>query len=260
MFMFARILAVSLLGLLTLTHAASGAVLTAKLSRPSVYGGRHGGGEFLAKVYEDGVLIGEIETYCLEFSEHIQLGTTYYASIDPIAVRGGGGALGTAPNTYDPLGQQTAWLYAKYVANELDSMVTGTVSLGEFKNGFQKAVWNLEQEPFTTSGYTSDENTVFNSLLALAAGSGYSGDIGPLGFEYIVPLGPDSERVYTVSVLNLYQDAAMTMPHQSQLYYTVFERPRAPGDLPEPMTLAMWSGLSILGLGMARRHRRKESA
>jgi hypothetical protein len=250
--------AITLLGVLF--QASASAAITATLTRvggASSYGGRGGGGEFIATVNDDGA-VSVVPTFCLEVNEHISLGTQYTATIDPVAITGGsGGVINGAPyGNHDPLGFKTAWIYWKYVSGDLDSMLDAASSDGAFKNALQKLIWKLEDETLP-SGYTAEEGTIFTALKNLTNSIVDPEVVVPDGYEFRVP-GIDSETVYTVSVLNLYSAAGAQA--QSQLYYTQFDVPNAPGDLPEPMTLAMWSGLSILGLGMARRHRRKVSA
>jgi hypothetical protein len=250
--------AIALIAVLLQTTAS--AAITATLNRvggASAYGGRGGGGEFIATVNDDGA-VSVVPTFCLEVNEHISLGTQYTATIDPVAITGGsGGVVNGAPyGNHDPLGFKTAWIYWKYVSGDLDSMMDAASSDGAFKNALQKLIWKLEQETLP-SGYTSEEGSIFLALKGMTDSISDPQVVVPTGYEFRVP-GINSETVYTISVLNLYTSTGAQA--QSQLYYTVFDEPNAPGELPEPMTLAMWSGLSILGLGMARRQRRKVSA
>src|SRR5688572_26540415 len=70
--------------------------------------GTTGGGEFYAQTATDGNFL----TFCLEYTEHIAFGGTYYYGVSQEAKYNG-----SFPNT-DPLSRPTAWLYLQF-RNEL---------------------------------------------------------------------------------------------------------------------------------------------
>ncbi len=88
---------------------------------------------------------GSFATFCLEFDEHISKGT-YDASISDSATMGG---LTGATGGFDPLSNESAWLFDNFVTNYgIDG--SGNSSSTIAKN-YQMAFWYLEGE-ITDSG------------------------------------------------------------------------------------------------------------
>lgn len=204
----------------------------------SNYGGAFGGGEFVAS----GVSVfngagDSFLTFCLEFTEHISLGTNYYVKVNTGAVNGGNSTAATyagdisGTSTFDPLSNATAWLYTQYRNNTLSGFINNNTSA----NSLQLAIWNLEGEltgsaaASALSAYNSD--TVAQGWVAAATGAGWT-DIG------------------NVRVLNLYTDASFTNRAQDQLYLA---------PIPEPETYALM-GLGLGLLGFVARRRKQQAA
>lgn len=200
------------------------------------YGHAFGGGEFKASGVS--VLNGPGDsflTFCLEYSEHISLGTPYYVDINTAAKNGGGGAIpDPSGGTYDPLSPSTAWLYTQFRNNTLSGFnYTSDASA----NSLQLAVWKLEGELSGSALTTYGGDSVAQSWVAAAQSSGWT------------TLG-------NVRVLNLYGSYNPTTGvfsgfKQDQLYLT---------PIPEPETYAMLlAGLGLMGF-IARRRRRGDAA
>ncbi|MEO1008342.1 MAG: hypothetical protein AAFX79_07230 [Planctomycetota bacterium] len=78
-------------------------------------------------------------SFCLELNETIAGGTSYIASVDTAAVKGGVG--GPSP---DPLSNETAALYREFARGNLTA--DDGESLVNFHNALQDAFWFLEEE------------------------------------------------------------------------------------------------------------------
>jgi len=226
-----------------------------KLDWVGNYGGASGGGAFTASGV--GTPLSGMDTFltfCLEYSEHISLGTAYFVDVNTKAVGGGSGVLGTyvgdlpgSTGAFDPLSSATAWLYTQYRNNGLGHGITQNNSASA--NAVQLAIWGLENEvssSVNSSIYNSYSNTtknLANSLItdAINATTGATPSWSGLG---------------NVRVLNLYtgyssSTGLFTGNKQSQLYIA---------PIPEPEIYAMLAaGLGLMGV-VARRRKRLDDA
>jgi len=114
------------------------------------------GGEFVATMtgmsFTPAALTntGSFESFCLERSEQVNLGQTYFVDVDTVARLGGGGAVGGQ----DPLSEKTAYLY--------NAFITGTLPGYDYSNShgdrrddagaLQSAIWYLEHEVESVHG------------------------------------------------------------------------------------------------------------
>jgi len=204
------------------------------------YGGAFGGGEFTVNGVS--VLNGAgdtFATFCIEYSEHISLGTPYYVRINTGAVNGGSGSSGTYagdPNgtsTFDPISTATAWLYTNYRQGTL----SGFAGNGASNNSLQLAFWRLEDELHDASALAAyNADSVAQGWVSAAIGANWT-DLG------------------NVRVLNLYdsfnpQTGYFSGRHQDQLYLA---------PIPEPEIYAMLAaGLGLMGF--VGRRRRQHAA
>lgn len=118
------------------------------------YGHADGGGEF--KLSGVSVLNGlgdSFLTFCLEYPEHISLGTPYYVRINTGATMGGAGVGATygsdvsGTSGFDPLSTATAWLYTQYRNQTLQNFVGAySYTSDADANALQSAIWYLENE------------------------------------------------------------------------------------------------------------------
>ena len=113
--------------------------------------GNTGGGEFNATTSANGNFV----TFCLEYSEHIQMGVQYYYQLSTAT---------TANN--DPISLATAWLYNQFLNGTLAGYdytpdIGSEVGHRHSANALQRAIWFLEDE---TGG-----NGYGNSAYVLAA-------------------------------------------------------------------------------------------
>lgn len=142
------------------------AVSTVKLSDGP---GNTGGGEFNATTSANGNFV----TFCLEYSEHIQMGVQYYYQISTAT---------TANN--DPISLATAWLYNQFLNGTLAGYSHNTASA----NALQRAIWFLEDE---------------------AGGAGYGGSayvLAALAATGVNGKTTAANGAYGVQVMNMYQN------------------------------------------------------
>ena len=174
--------------------------------------GTTGGGEFHAQTAAD----GDFPTFCLEYTEHIAFGGTYYYGVSQEAKYNG-----SFPNT-DPLSRPTAWLYLHF----RNGILPGYSSTDALANELQRAIWFLEGEI----------GGINNSYAQLAiAASGFDPSVANNGF-------------YPVGVMNLWANADGTDPRQDQLILISVPD----GIVPVPdggTTIALW-GVGLFGLGV----------
>jgi len=211
-----------------------------KPGHPTTYGSTNGG-EFL--VTGQSVSGDSFISFCLEVSQTINVGTTYYVDVNLGAINGGAnaatyGASALSPYNvssyndvagslnYDPLSPATAWLYTKYRDGTLNSVAGFSYGNDVSANALQSAIWFLENEVGSVSGLA-------NTLVLAAIAAGWT-DTG------------------NVRVLNLWDtrtgfagNYSYSGAHQDQLYLI---------PVPEPETYAMMlAGLGILGFAARRR-------
>jgi len=130
------------------------------------------GGEFTATptgVYglDDGV---SLQTFCLEYNEHIYFDQSYDVVVNTKAINGGVGPLG------DPLDARTAFLY--------DSFLNGTLANYNYTPGtgreqsagaLQDVIWYIEGERSKT--WTNYDNSLQDKFYRAAQNCGWT-DIG----------------------------------------------------------------------------------
>jgi hypothetical protein len=217
--------AVSILLALAGFATAARADLTATATPSDSYGNTNGG-EFLFTY--DGLgfdpvtlsVTGEFQTFCVEKNEYLHFGDTYYVNTSDAAVHGGAG--GGDP---DPLDPQTAYLYAQFITGQLANytygVVDGGVSRAVSADALQHVIWYIEQEE--SQAWVSADNSLMDQF--------YQDAVDHAGTD-----------IGNVRVLNMWNDAAGTMPAQDELVM-----------VPEP------SGAALAALGatlLAWRRRR----
>lgn len=128
----------------------------------------------------------QFTTFCVETTEYVSNGT-YFVVVSDKAVHGGAG--GGDP---DPLDPDTAYLYYTYRTNPGSlhaDFLSGVAAMRQAATkSLQEAIWNIEQE-----------GTYADAYGFAAAAAGLWSDIGP------------------VRVMQLWGDAAHTVPHQDML-------------------------------------------
>jgi len=126
------------------------------------------------------------QTFCIEYNEEFNPGTTYNVGISPNA------RYGSNPPNGDPVSIGTAWLYSQFAGGSLSGYNyayggTRTPSAG----GLQVAIWWLEGEA------TGTRNSFIDTAEVALYGAGHTGGI------YDTMIKGDANGAYGVRALNL---------------------------------------------------------
>jgi hypothetical protein len=244
-------------------------------------GGVGGGGEFQVNQLPIGGIGSEVfKTFCLEFSEHFTPGNNYTATINGGAI--GGGEWGQTAHYYDPLSNETKWLYGAYHDHAVDLGASGfAYGNANWASALQLVIWRLEGEAdvFGTGVNQVWKDHAGNTALAaydITPGSVYDDATKLYNWVFGAGASLTSTGNANVRVLNLWTSAIDPLLYpqldmlnstgdlardqvipskaaQSQLYYQSSESPPV---APEPTTLLIWSGLAIAGVVAAKRRGR----
>ena len=146
--------------------------------------GNTGGGEFNATTSANGNFV----TFCLEYSEHIQMGVQYYYQISTAT---------TANN--DPISLATAWLYNQFLNGTLSGYdytpdIGSEVGHRNSANALQRAIWFLEDE---VGGDGYGGSTYVVDALAATAALAAPGENGKTAA---------ANGAYGVKVMNMWQN------------------------------------------------------
>ena len=186
----------------------------------------------LVKLVNSGI---GIETFCIEKSETINLGSQYSFSIDPYAVKGGGGA----QNQQDPVSVGAAWLYRQFVEGTLsgyhyDPSSGRATSAGQL----QTTIWWLENE-----GSDPTDSNPFRKLV-----NDYFTGLANPWVDYFFYHGQLIDALYFgVEAINLKD--SLNNDRQSQLIYVGGGHTFVPDGGVSLMLL----GLALGGLSLLRR-------
>jgi hypothetical protein len=197
------------------------------------------GGEFLIEPvsgfsftpvhYEDHYPF-RFETFCIEYSELFTPGHLYYAELNTGSVYGGSGG---GDGTFDPLDERTAYIYSKFVTGTLDNYAYDS-GRRLSADALQDVIWYLENE-ITVGGNSYDPLNPINPW-----------DVGTLRHGFLQDALDHAEvgNFYGVMVVNVWRDAAHSVPKQDQLVM-----------IPAPGAML----LGVIGLGAIIRLRRQVS-
>jgi hypothetical protein len=241
-----------LAGTVVLTTPASAASLKLNLTSYSNGAGLGGGvysavpvsGALDLSHYHTSALYGAgFGTFCLEYSEHFNPGTTYAYTKASSATLGSGGAVGGE----DPISNGTAWLYYQFATGSLAGYNYTDKSSAL---ALQLAFWFLEDEvsvmPTTLiggvryGGGSPTYNYLANPFVSLALTT--FGDL-------TAAKSHAEKKAFGVEVLNLTSVVkGETKHHQSQLYFSGYTPPPPP---PPPSVPDATTTASLLGLGLA---------
>jgi hypothetical protein len=171
----------------------------------TVYGGSYqngSGGEFtltgasdFVGYYKSGVTSNLVynnsfQTFCLETDEHLVFGNSYQANVSSSAYLGGSG--GPEP---DPISKGTASLYLQFAKGTLSGYNYGS-GRNDSAGLLQKAIWYLEEESSSFTGYSSNTEAFNNNIFLQAV----------VGTDTTTNWGiakSDNSGTYNVAVLNL---------------------------------------------------------
>jgi len=170
-------------------------------------------------------------TFCLEYSEEINFGATYHASVAPYAVAGGlsntpgdGGIQPPASGLGDDLDYRTAFLYTKFMNGQLDDLVPAFHYPGDGSGReLQRAIWFIEGEQTSVTGLAS---TLVQAANAAVVGGKWGTTLG------------------NVRVMNLFDNGGANK--QSQLIMI---------PLPVGSGMAAVGSVCLVGAGVCRRRR-----
>jgi len=157
------------------------AVPTVKVTRtPGYYNPSFAGGEFTIDVQPGSTLpdpLDPFQSFCVETSEFVTMGSTYEAIISKEAIMGDGNADAAGPGGGDLLSYETAYLYSEFRKGTLAGYDYTLPSVGTRPASalaLQTAIWYLEDETGYTYGALSPTAQGFVDLAIL---SGWT-DIG----------------------------------------------------------------------------------
>ena len=187
------------------------------------------------------------QTFCVELTEHISFGSTYYVY-----------NIGTTNNLGGKtLGSTTAWLYTQFRE--------GDIALGSAnaENAMQLGIWRgmgyTNNEIASTMNGHSNWGSTANAL------STYIPLLDGILTNWFTTLSADfaawqshgANYIGGVQIINI--STSLTPRSgtyaQDQLIWNPVPDPE-PGTVPEPMTLAVWGGLGLCGAAIAYRNKR----
>ncbi len=241
------------------SSAANAATLSAgdviRLDRTGAFGGARGGGEFTVWKLTSAVGTPDIwtslniQTFCLEFNEHIVLGQKLLVgAVSDRAVQGGvGGQLTSDPNPLlngtDPLDVRTQFLYNSFVDKSLSTLTSFNDSSDAWSSALQETIWYLENEVSELTSARSRE------LFAFA-----NSYVGPaLDSVFVLNLFSEGAPIAGFNPLdNRSWDAVSSYHRQDQVFYQLPQSsPRqlaSPTIVPEPASGVLWlSAVCLIG-------------
>ncbi|MGD2095497.1 MAG: hypothetical protein PVH77_10865 [Phycisphaerales bacterium] len=176
--------------------------------------GTTGGGEFRLETLSGwsftptslGEHAGQFESYCLEKTEKLSFGPTYYAVLNTGAV------MGSTPGGFDPIEYETAYLYDQFITGKLEGYDYGTgASRVASANALQHVFWYLEDEE--DMAWTDGDNSLMDKFYQDA-------------LDAVANAEKWGQTIGNIRVLNVYGDSGLTQHKQDQLV-----RIPAPGAL-----------------------------
>jgi hypothetical protein len=215
-----------------------------KFSRGSNLGS--GGGVFDASSPTNAY--ATFKTFCVELTEHISFGPTYYVY-----------GIGTTNNLGGKtLGTTTAWLYTKFISNDI------ALATAKDENAMQYGIWR-------GMGYTNEEiasamaghslwgnyNNALNTYIPQLEGI-VTGWFNTLSADFAAWASNGANYVGGVQIMNISTSPSSTPPAgtyaQDQLIWNPIPDPE-PGTVPEPATVVIWGAMVGAGLVIASRRR-----
>ena len=186
------------------------------------------------------------QTFCVELSEHISFGTTYYVY-----------GIGTTNNLGGKtLGSTTAWLYTQFREGDI------TLNSANEENAIQLGIWR--GMGYTNTDIANAMNGQASWGSAANALSTYiplldgilSGWFTTLAADFAAWQSHGLNYVGGVQIINI--STSPTQGNgtfaQDQLIWNPVPDPE-PGTVPEPATIAVWGALLGMGLVVAKRRR-----
>ncbi len=164
------------------------------------------GGEFTVTPNADFIiltgLIGPFESFCLEKTEYLSIGSTYDVQLNTEVLSGGPNNGPAGPGGGDPVDPRTAYLYSSFQAGTLTGYdYTPGTGRSNSAKALQDVIWYLEDEAAQTWSSGSLQDTFYTA----AQNAGWTG-IGNVRVLNLYDVGHAGDSQYR------HQDLLMTIP------------------------------------------------
>ena len=200
----------------------------------------------------------DFDTFCVEITEHIILGSTYH--VTDISTQ----TVLTGKN----LGSFAAWLYTEFLEPALsgglglspilgDSSIPFSASVAADVNAVQKGIWkSMGWSDSQISGAltTTPDPTLYSNLQAA-----YAADTDWTGFAAADANLNQGTYTGNIAIMNLIGPNGSTVNAQDQLVWDdTIHPPPPPGTspVPEPLSVVVWSLLAMCMGGVSTQRRR----
>ncbi len=194
----------ALLGCVLMTGLASASPSITVTYTSGYYSGS--GGEFTVTPNADfSILTGQLgpfESFCLEKTEYLSIGSTYDVQLNTEVLSGGPNNGPAGPGGGDPVDPRTAYLYANFQAGTLTGYdYTPGTGRSNSAQALQDVIWYLEDEAAQTWSSGSLQATFYTT----AQNAGWT-DIGNVRVLNLYDVGHSGDPQYRR------QDLLMTIP------------------------------------------------
>lgn len=147
--------------------------------------GTTGGGEFGISFYGSSEIL--FTTFCLEYSEHVNYSSKFTVTDISDGARLGG--LGGGVGGYDPISDETRWLYWNYTTGDLADYSGYSYNDVLSANVLQVAIWLLEGEVTSANqskltSYIDMADSLVKYAEDMVGKGAYLGDVAVMNIKY----------------------------------------------------------------------------